>query len=210
MFDNKLIAALLFNIIIAIGTFLVILSYFKTPEEKYEWARGIWKFKFFTTLSNVFSGTVALIMIPFEVVSIVKGNSEVPIIPLSLKYMGATVVTITFLTVLFFLGPTQGYKEMFGGTSFVVHLLGPILAFISFCFLEDQVKFNYLFVMVGMMPMVIYTYVYYRMVLIKGPLRGGWEDFYGFNVRNRWKISLVVMLLVNLLVSFGVLRIHNL
>ena len=61
----------------------------------------------------------------------------IPWIIWMLKYMGTVSVTVTLMTVLLFLGPTMGgYKELMAGANLYLHLIGPILAIISFCFCE--------------------------------------------------------------------------
>lgn len=204
---TKLALALACNIIIVVATFFVVRSYCKTEDGGYKWLQGSWKFKFFTTDSNVLSAVMALIVIPFEVVALIKGTS-LPLFPLVVKYIGTVVVTLTFLTVLFFLGPTQGYIEMFRGTSFYMHFLGAALAFFSFCFLEKG-SLSAFWIFPALIPMAAYAILYRHMVLVKGPLYGGWEDFYGFNVHDRWKISAVIMHSAMLLINIIVLTVHN-
>ena len=204
---TKMALALLCNIIIVLATFFVVRSYFKTEDGKYKWAQGAWKFKFFTTDSNVVAAVAALIVIPFEVLALVRGES-LTLLPLVIKYIGTVVVMLTFLTVLFFLGPTQGYIEMFSGTSFYMHFMGAALAFVSFCFLEEG-KLGILWIFPALLPMISYAILYRHMVLDKGPLYGGWEDFYGFNVHDRWKKSAVIMHLAMLLINIIVIVLHN-
>lgn len=203
----KLALALLCNLMIVVSTVYVIRSFCKTEEGTYRWSYGAWRFKFFTTLSNVLAAAVSLIMVPVEVLALIKGIN-IPTMALGIKYIGTVAVTLTFLTVLFYLGPTQGYKEMFSGVSFYTHFLGAALALISFCYFEEG-KLGFLWVFPAMIPLVIYSLVYRHMVLDKGPLDGGWEDFYGFNVRDRWKISAVVMLAVMMIINIVVLIMHN-
>lgn len=206
---GRIIWALICNFAIVIFTLRVIVSYFKTEEGIYERGHGVWRFKFFTTDSNVFSAIAAFIILPFEIISFFKGDFSVPSGVLFLKYLGTSTVALTFLTVAFFLGPTQGYGEMYGGTSFFTHLTGPVLAIISFCFLEDDIKFSMWYSLISTIPMILYTSIYYNRVMNRGPLDGGWEDFYGFNVKDRWKISLVIMLLVTFITGWIVLWLHN-
>ena len=203
----KLMIALLCNIIIVLATFFAVRSYCRTEDGKYSWSKGAWKFKFFTTDSNVISAVAALIVIPFEIAALIKGEG-LTTFPLVVKYIGTVVVVLTFLTVLFFLGPTQGYIEMFSGTSFYMHFLGAAIAFISFCFFEEG-KLSKLWIIPALIPMVIYAMVYRHMVMGRGPLNGGWEDFYGFNVRDRWKKSAVIMHIAMLIINIGVLALHN-
>ena len=207
MFNVKLAFALVCNIIIVAGTVLAVASYCKTEDGRYAWSQGSWRFKFFTTDSNVLCGTAALIVIPFEISALIKGDS-LGVFPLVIKYIGTVVVTLTLLTVAFFLGPTQGYREMYRGVSFYTHFLGAFIAITSFCFLEAG-ELKMWWVIPAMIPMCLYAMLYKHMVLKKGPLNGGWEDFYGFNVRDRWKISATVMIVAMLLINITVLTFHN-
>lgn len=207
MFNIKLAIALACNIIIIVGTVLAIASYCKTEEGKYSWSHGSWRFKFFTTDSNVLCAIAAFIVIPFEISALIKGGN-LGVFPLVVKYIGAVAVTLTLLTVAFFLGPTQGYREMYKGPSFYTHFLGAFMAIASFCFLEAG-KLKIWWIFPAMIPMCLYASLYKHMVLKKGPLNGGWEDFYGFNVRDRWKISLTIMLIGMLLINITVLTFHN-
>lgn len=204
---TKLALALICNLVIVVSTILVIRSFCKTEEGIYRWSYGAWRFKFFTTLSNVLAAVTALIMVPVEIVALFKG-SGIPNLALGLKYIGTVVVTLTFLTVLFYLGPTQGYKEMFSGVSFYTHFLGGAIALFSFCVLEEG-NLSMIWIIFAMIPMTLYALMYKHMVLDKGPLNGGWEDFYGFNVHDRWKISACIMLVLMLVINIIVMVMHN-
>ena len=47
------------------------------------------------------------------------------------------------------------------------------------------------------------------MVVFIGASRGGWVDFYGFNIGGKWYLSFAVMLIATLLLSFGLRLWHN-
>ena len=213
---SRLAVALAINTVIVISTFIVVLRFFKTEEGKYRWTQGRDKLKFFTTQSNIFVAITALVIAACEIVILIKSLAKdssvavaLPVIPLVFKYTGTAAVALTMFTVIFFLGPTQGYKEMFSGKSFFTHLANPLLAIISFCFFENVTELSLLWAIVALLPFAIYGMLYYRKVMVLGPLNGGWEDFYGFNVHDRWKISLIVSLTGTIIINIVLLIIHN-
>ena len=113
-----------------------------------------------------------------------------------LKYLGTASVTVTFLTVMVFLGPTMGYKSQLEGWSFYLHVIGPLLAIISFCFLERIWPLSCVVALLGLLPVLLYGILYlYKVVITKQ-----WEDFYGFNKNGKWKISFSAMVIGTFLV----------
>ena len=214
--SSRLALALAINTAIVISTVIVMLRFFRTEDGRHTWKQGADRLKFFTTQSNIFVAITALVISVPEIVVLIKSTScdssiavELPIIPLVVKYVGTAAIALTMFTVLFFLGPTQGYKEMFSGKSFFTHLANPLLAIISFCFFENVTELSLLWAILALVPGIIYGALYYNKVMNLGPLNGGWEDFYGFNVRDRWKISLTVALIGSIIINVALLIIHN-
>lgn len=146
-------------------------------------------FRFFTTDSNILSSLGALVML---ICVSCGGVSECAVL---FKFVGTAAVTVTLLTVMLFLGPTQGYKNMLGGWGMYVHLFGPLMAIVSLCFFEDSMRISFAQSMLGMIPVVLYGAVYMFQVVVRGEERGGWQDFYGFNGGGRWYVSIALMLL---------------
>ena len=126
-----------------------------------------------------------------------------------LKFMSTAAVSLTMFTVLFFLGPTKGYKKVLSGTSFYMHLVGPLLAIISLCFLENQVKLGFGKALLGMIPTVLYGAVYIYEVMVVGEENGGWPDLYGFNRTGKWKRSIFLMFLGSFLICIFLMTLHN-
>jgi len=217
MFETERLAiALAINTVLVISTVIVILRFFRTESGKHTWEQGASKLKFFTTQSNIFAAATALVISVFEVRVLIKALArdssvavELPVIPLAIKYVGTAAVALTMFTVIFFLGPTQGYIEMFKGKSFFTHLANPLLAIVSFCFFENVTELSMLWVIAALIPFAFYGSLYYHKVMNLGPLDGGWEDFYGFNVRDRWKISLAVALIGSIIINVALLILHN-
>lgn len=135
--------------------------------------RGIGSMKYFTVLSNLFCGIVAVVWLIHER----KGGSESVE---RLKYIAAASVALTFAVVVLFLGPLYGYPEMFAGANLWLHLVVPVTAIAEIIFLSDAVytrRDNNL----AMIPPLIYGIVYVANILINGI--GEWpgtNDWYLF------------------------------
>ena len=178
---------ILIDLAIFLLTALAFLDCFRVPEGGWSAARGLAALRFFTVLSNLFSGFTSLLM-AFALFG------QVPRWLWLLKYVSTHTVTVTLLTVLVFLGPSLGYREMFRGRDLYLHLIGPLLAVLSFCFLERFYPLSFAASLLGLLPVAAYGLFYlYRVVLC--PEKKRWEDFYGFNKTGKWPISFALMFL---------------
>ena len=122
-----------------------------------------------------------------------------------LKYMGTVSVTVTLMTVLLFLGPTMGgYKELMAGANLYLHLIGPILAIISFCFCEKG-NMDIPTALWGLVPVMAYGLLYLYKVIYAPPEKR-WEDFYGFNRGGKWPVSYAAMITATVIICM-VLRV---
>ena len=150
--------------------------------------------RFFTSLSNVFCGLTAV------AVAVCRLCCVLPEAVLVLKYMGTVSVTVTLLTVLFFLGPTmKDYKKLLTGPDLFLHLICPVLALVSY-FAWDKPSAPWFAVILGVLPLVLYAALYIYKVLW-APEGKRWKDFYGFNRGGKWPLSLAAMLLGTLMIS---------
>ena len=183
-------ASIIINLAIFIATFVIVVSYFR-KDGQWDVKRGLSAFRFFTVLSNVFCAIAALVM------AICQLRGGVPRGVMIFKYLGTLTVTVTMFTVLFFLGPTQGYAKMLKNDNFYMHLIGPLLAIVSFCFLE-KVNFTLPMALLGLIPVLLYGAVYLYKV-IYAPEGSRWEDFYGFNANGKWPVMFSIMILGTLL-----------
>ncbi len=151
-------------------------------------------FKYYTTLSNVLCAIASLVVI----IALLAGH--VPQAVTLLKYCGTVAVTVTLLTVLFFLAPAAGgLKPLITGSGFFLHLVNPLLAILTNILWEKPVG-PFWIVLLGALSVLLYGVVYlYRVVVM--PAGTGWEDFYGFNKEGKWRISFAFMLIGGLLIS---------
>lgn len=189
-------AAFVINIIIFLSTFGIIISYYCGNDGMYHIPPSF-RYFLFTTDSNIFCALTALIAAVYEA-KILSGKSDkLPMAVVALKFAGTVAVMLTFCVVAFFLGPMDNFFTwMFGGTSIYMHTLGPVLAFISFVFLENGVILPKKLIPVGAISAVIYGIVYLIMVVVIGENNGGWIDFYHFNMGGFWYISFTVVFAV--------------
>ena len=117
------------NTLIALLTLLIVVSFFRKDGQ---WVpeRGKFALRFFTTLSNILCAAACLLT------ALAMNAGGVPEWIWTLKYIGTAAVTVTMLTVLFFLAPTFGkgaLKVLLSGTDLFMHLITPLLALVSFC-----------------------------------------------------------------------------
>ena len=182
-----MLLAVLINFAVFGLTAGIYVSCFRDRDGNWSLNNGLQALRFFTLLSNLFCGLVSLLM----------GLALLRSVPRwlwLLKYLATHTVTVTLLTVLVFLGPSLGYSEMFRGRDLYLHLIGPVLAIVSFCFLERIYPLSFSASLIGLIPVALYGLFYlYKVVLCPEGQR--WEDFYGFNKTGKWPISFAAMLL---------------
>ncbi len=152
--------------------------------------------RFFTALSNVFCAAACLLTAVFRLCG------GVPQAVLWLKFVGTAAVSVTFLTVMCFLGPVvYDYKKMLSGPDLWLHLVCPVLAVVSLI-AWDRPRAPFGLVLLGALPVLLYG-AYYLAHVVLAPPEKRWEDFYGFNRGGKWYLSYILMLLLALLVSFA-------
>ena len=148
-------------------------------------------FRYFTVDSNILCAVSCV----FSLIQTLRGHQAGSKTLMLFRYAGTAAVTVTMMTVLLFLGPLYGYASMFSRWNLWLHLLGPILAIVSFVWLErDETVPKKKHLILSMLPVIVYGVVYLVMVVMIGKDRGGWPDFYGFNSSGRWYLSYAVML----------------
>jgi len=162
--------------------------------------RDLTVFKYYTINSNCFAAVSALVMLFTRVF-----KAQPRSFATNLKYYGTCTVTITMLTVLAFLGPSIGYMKMFRGENLYFHLLGPLFAIISFCFLDRGPRIQMRHVWKSLVPTAIYAMVYAIQVLVLKK----WADFYGFTGNGHWYISLAAIITGAFVTAVILKALHN-
>ena len=177
----------LFNLAIVIIAVKTMRTYLKDTELKI-------LLRFFTILSNMLCAFACLLVLVFRII----GN--VPASVLVLKYVATSCVTLTFLTVVLFLGPfVYGFKQVLSGPDLWFHAVNPLLAIISYLAL-DRAQGSFSHVLLGTLPVLLYACVYLKKVVLDPPEKR-WEDFYGLNREGHWLFSFVIMVAAGFLIS---------
>ncbi len=178
------------------------LSCFRT-EKGWDMKTGFGALRYYTLLSNLFCAFAALAL----AVALTVG--ALPRWIWLWKYVGTAAVTVTLLTVLLFLGPALGYKALLSGRDLYLHLIGPLLAIVSFCFFERFYPLPLPLSLTGLIPVTLYGLVYlYKVVLC--PENKRWEDFYGYNKTGKWPLSFAAMVIGGALVCLALRGLYRL
>ena len=191
------------NILIALITLIIVVSFFR-KEGQWVPERGKFALRFFTTLSNILCAVACLLT------AIAINAGGIPEWIWMLKYIGTAAVTVTMLTVLFFLAPSFGkgaLKVLLSGTDLFMHLIIPLLALVSFCVFEKR-GMTFCQSLWGMLPVVLYGPVYLYKILFALPEKR-WDDFYGFNKQGKWPVAFAGMVLGTFLICMGIMALQN-
>ena len=182
--DKREYALIIFNVLIvifvAIGTIVMLNNHDSATGLTSE---GIENFKYFTVLSNVFCGIVALIYLIFKI----KDKK----IHIMLKLMAASATGLTFLIIAAFLQPMYPDLNLYKGGNLFFHLIVPLLAMCEFVLIKTKkIPFKYTFI--SAILALIYGTGYCVNILING--KGVWpntNDWYGF-LNWGWPVGLVI------------------
>ena len=164
-------------------------------------------FRYFTVLSNLLCAAASAAVAAARIAGQLSQETAAAAGQLSpgisvFKFAATCAVTVTLLTVVFFLAPTMGgIAELIKGFNLFLHLLCPLLAIVSYL-LWDKVKTGAWSIVLGVLPVLLYGGLYLYKVLL-APEGKRWDDFYGFNRGGRWPVSLAAMLAGSLIISLA-------
>ena len=197
-------ADILLNLTIFAVTLVLVVRFFRKDGQ---WApeRGRFAFRFFTCQSNVLCAAAALAMAVFRL------SGEAPYWAWILKYIGTAAVTVTMLTVFFFLAPSvgkDGAAKLLKGPDLFMHLLTPLAALVSFCVFEKR-GMSFAEALWGLLPVALYGPMYLYRILY-APEGKRWDDYYGFNKTGKWPVSFAAMFAGTLLICLGLAALQNL
>ena len=170
---------------------------------------GLRTFCMFTVNSNILTGIGMFLTIPYAIEELRKRSYVVPGWLVELNFILVTSIAITFLVSLFILSPVKGFVLIFTGSRFFLHGLCPILAIAAFCFFMSEKQLRLKDSLIVLLPVLIYSVLYYVMVVVVGEEKGGWSDFYGFLTRLPMWIPLTAILPLTFLIATGIRVLHN-
>lgn len=205
------ILSLISNLAIFFMTFISLLVFFVKGGDANMKVKAERCFRYFTVDSNVLAALASAVMVYFNIRTLASGDLSVPAWATVFKFTGAAAVALTFFVVIFMLAPfsKDGFFSLYEGTGFIMHLVTPVLAMLSFILFDGGERLSYLTILIAVIPTMIYAVVYFYMVMIKGEGNGGWEDFYGFNKGGKWYLFAPGVVGMSALFSFLLLLLHN-
>jgi len=188
------------NLLVVIFTIISLLAFFVSIDGSDEFVVGWVAFEYFTVLSNLFIGLVGAAIIVFNVKNLIKDENKFPKVLEIIKYVASSAVGVTMFTVIFFLGPTKGFGIMYKSINLFMHLLSPLLAILSFVFLEGKPNNKFYVTAFSILPVFIYGTVYLLNVLVFET----WTDFYGFNANGLRYVSIIAMSIASYAIGVGI------
>lgn len=155
---------------------------------------GIRTFCMFTVNSNILAAISSMAVIPYAVDGIRKKEYILPDWAVVFMMTGTTSVALTFIISLFVLSPFKGFVLIFTGSRFFLHGVCPILNILAFCLFITSYKIKVRDCFISVIPVAIYTIVYFIMVVVITEANGGWNDFYGFaTILPPWLSILIIL-----------------
>ncbi|MBP5250073.1 MAG: hypothetical protein J6Z46_08740 [Lachnospiraceae bacterium] len=174
MTDRKINIRRIMNLIIVLLVITGLFVMLRNKASQTGLTASGWKnLRYYTTLSNVFAGIVALIQLIFDI-----GKKKYLPVP---KLTAVTAVSLTFLVVAGFFGPLYGWLNLYNGSNLEFHLIVPLLCIAEFLIAGDAEGMNVRHCLLASLSTVVYGTAYVINILING--KGKWpdtNDWYGF------------------------------
>ncbi|MBQ2042037.1 MAG: hypothetical protein II485_02515 [Firmicutes bacterium] len=170
---------------------------------------GLRTFCMFTVLSNILCAIGMALVFPYTMDGARKHNFHVPKWVIVFLHMGVTSVALTLIISLTILAPFKGFVLIFTGSRLFLHGICPILAIIAFCFFISEKRLGIGDSFFALIPVFIYTCLYFIMVVVIGEENGGWDDFYGFATHLPVWIPLTVILPLTFGIATVLRLLHN-
>lgn len=153
---------------------------------------GLENLKYYTVLSNLFCGIVALA----ELVSCLCRKTDFDFTVL--KFIASTVTGLTAVIIAAFLQPAYPNHNMYENANLWFHLIVPVIAVTECIFTADGASARLSFgkTLVTMIPSALYGLFYVVNILIRGV--GIWpdtNDWYGF-LNWGWTIGIIIFLAI--------------
>lgn len=177
----KRAAKLACNIFIAVMAFVAFGMMLSNTGPKMLEVYGLENLKFYTVLSNLLLAVISIAYAAFLIAKRREGGIRIPLALQVAKLIGVTATTLTFLTVMLFLGPLYGHAAMLQNANFWFHLVLPVLAIIEFAFLDEGPRLKVRHTFIAVIPTIAYGTFYLANILINGMGEGAHtNDWYGF------------------------------
>lgn len=149
---RRILVFLLDLVVVAVVTYAVLIM-IESRKNGVLVSGGLGALKYYTVQSNIFCAISCLCAALHFIITKGKG---LPSWLYVFRLMGSSVVSVTFLVVILFLGLIYGYKLMFTGVSFWLHLIAPVVAIASQILLKQERPMPFGTSFLGIVPTVFY------------------------------------------------------
>lgn len=192
MKKTRALLSVLFNLATVVLTVYSVCCYIVRGATGNMFGMGSQCFIFYTTDSNVLAALCCLPALFFSVKALLGGEIREPRWARVLKWVGTSCVMLTFLVVVCFLSLFASMSALFEGPNLFLHGVCPLLCLFSFLFFEEG-DLPWKDLPFVLLPTVVYGLVYFVMVVIVGAEKGGWVDFYHFNLNGMWYVAMAAV-----------------
>ena len=163
----------------------------------------------FTGLSNIFIGLTCLACAIYR---LVKKEMVLPKILFIIKIIALADISITFLTTALYLAPSIGaiWWRLYINNNIFNHFLTPLVAIVTFIFLEQRVETNWKECFYSLIPLAMYGIFYVTNVYAHLTPEGETSltyDIYGFC---RFGVFALILFLIGFAaISFGLTILYS-
>ncbi|MBR4132382.1 MAG: hypothetical protein IKT99_05340 [Oscillospiraceae bacterium] len=165
-------------------------------------------FHYFTINSNFLTALASAAIIPYAIDGMRKKRFTYPKWTALLHYCGTVCTTLTMIFAVCLISWVD-FQLAFGGNNLFLHIICPTLVLVAFFLVESDSRFTVRDTLIGLIPFVLYCCIYLFEVVILGPERGGWPDFYHFTEIVPIYVSLPGMCLLAFGIATAIRLISN-
>lgn len=134
---------------------------------------GIGNLKYFTVLSNILCGIIAVLWVVLYIL-----DKKLPAV---WKLVSSSAVVLTMIIIAAFLAPLYPDLNLYEGSNRYFHLIVPLIALAEFVLMETKTEIPFKYTFVAAVPSLLYGMAYLVNNLVNGI--GQWpetNDWYGF------------------------------
>ena len=168
--------------------------------------------KYFTVLSNLLAGLAATAYSLALMLRLCRVTRRVPLWVTRFKHISATLMAVTFLVVIVYIGPKTRFRTAYAGANLFFHMILPVLAVADFALLDREAQLPLRACFASLLPIAAYGGAYLGNLIVNGwGGRSHPNDWYGFADGGPAGayITFAAMLAGGLLVSAALLTAHG-
>ena len=194
------IISLVVNCIIIIILTACVISFFALPD-----GGGVRSLNYFTVDSNIYLALTSIGIIILNIFEIKNEHKKTPKWFDVLRFTSVVSVMVTFFVVVCYLGFIIGFRVMYSGSNFFLHLVNPALGVLSYIFLERHRSYKFWYAFYGLIPVLVYGTVY--LICVFGT--HVWGDFYHFNINGLLGYIIWAILIFTFFIGLLVLKLKQ-